>query len=230
VAGGDNLIYADDNVEEIPAESTGPEGDDIVVTGPGNDEIHGQGGNDQINAGAGDDAIFAGLGDDTVIAGLGSDTVVAGPEVINPETETDEDTVYAGTGPAGDPGETGSSNTIILGAEGDHAWGDYGQDLIQGDDGSDEIRGLAGDDNIQGNMHDDLIFGGEGDDVIVGGRGDDEIHAGAGRDIVWGGFEDVFGVVAVLRLSRNAFARRTWRTPRASTPRRRASRPATCRR
>ena len=93
VAGGTNLIYGDDNVEEIPAGSTGPEGDDVIVGGSGEDEIHGQGGNDVINAREGDDAIFAGLGDDFVIAGLGSDTVVAGPEVIDPETETDEDIV-----------------------------------------------------------------------------------------------------------------------------------------
>ncbi|MGI9332597.1 MAG: LamG-like jellyroll fold domain-containing protein, partial [Gammaproteobacteria bacterium] len=209
VAGGTNLIYGDDNVEEIPAGSTGPEAADTIFGGTGDDEIHGQGGDDVIDARAGDDDIFSGLGNDTITAGLGSDDVIAGPDTINAlEGETDDDIVYGGTGPDGDAGEIGSSNTLILGAGDDMAWGDFGQDLIQGDLGADEIRGLAGNDDIQGNADDDTIFGGEGDDVIVGGRGDDEVHAGAGRDIVWGGFEDVFGVVAggAFEASRNAFA------------------------
>ncbi|HEY4634774.1 MAG TPA: calcium-binding protein, partial [Candidatus Limnocylindrales bacterium] len=211
VAGGTNTIYGDNR----PGESTGADGDDDILGGSGADQIFGQEGDDEIDARAGDDAVFAGLGDDTVYGGLGSDTIVAGPEVIDEATQTDEDWVYAGVGPDGSPGEAGSSNVIILGAENDHAWGDWGHDLIQGDDGSDEIHGLAGDDDIQGNMHDDLIFGGEGDDVIVGGRGDDEVHAGAGRDIVWGGFEDVFGVVAggPFGASRNAFAPQNLENP-----------------
>ena len=182
LGGGDNFVFGDDNPFDSPTASTGTEGGDMISTGDGSDEIHGQSGDDIINSGGGDDSITGDDGNDTITAGLGSDVVLAGDG---------DDTVYGSTGPAGDPGETGSSNTIGLGLGIDTAYGDFGPDQITGGDQNDTIFGLPGDDTIQGNHHDDTISGGPGDDLIIGGRGDDEIHAGSGNDIVWGGFEDI---------------------------------------
>jgi Ca2+-binding RTX toxin-like protein len=48
-------------------------GDDIFITGSGNDTIDGRGGHDWLSGGAGDDIIHGGAGDDVILGGDGSD-------------------------------------------------------------------------------------------------------------------------------------------------------------
>ncbi len=47
--------------------------DDVIVTGPGTEEIRGLGGNDTICSRGGNDTIFGGRGDDKLIGGRGRD-------------------------------------------------------------------------------------------------------------------------------------------------------------
>lgn len=51
----------------------GTRGDDVIVTGPGQETIRGLAGDDTICVRGGRDTIFGGRGDDTIIGGAGRD-------------------------------------------------------------------------------------------------------------------------------------------------------------
>lgn len=95
------------------------------------------------------------------------------------------------------PFETGSTENVIIGGEGD----DNLRDLSNSNDseGSDTIRGQGGDDRINTGAGDDEGYGDDGDDTIIGGEGSDSLHGGEdndflngeeGRDLLVGGLGD----------------------------------------
>jgi Ca2+-binding RTX toxin-like protein len=56
----------------------GTSGNDIILSGIGDDTLYGDEGNDRLDGGAGDDSIFGGAGDDIITSGGGNDTLQGG--------------------------------------------------------------------------------------------------------------------------------------------------------
>src|SRR5262245_17759258 len=180
----------------------GTAGNDIIISGIGDDTLWGDEGNDRLDGGAGDDHVFGGVGDDIITSGGGTDVLDggAGNDVI-----TDGHMVV--------PLEVGN---IILGGEGKDfiansdditlTFGGQGDDFIlagiplkfgqgaktnlapTGNEGDDWIEegtqdGAPGDnanpfllDDVAGN---DIFLGGGGFDEFIGEGGDD-IFVGSG--------------------------------------------------
>jgi Ca2+-binding RTX toxin-like protein len=77
LGGGDDvMVVADDVKANIKA--NGGNGDDVIVTGGGNDRVQGGAGNDIIYTGDGHDVAQGGRGDDWVHGGAGNDSVSGG--------------------------------------------------------------------------------------------------------------------------------------------------------
>ncbi len=143
---------------------TGTKAPDVIVAGPGNNVIHGEGGNDTICAGAGNDTIYGERGDDTIFG------------------EEGDDVIYGERG--GDTLDGGGGNDKVFGGRGsDHLEGGAGSDLVEGEQGNDEVNGGDGDgDVVEGDQGDDSLNGGAGnEDVIIGGTGNDKINGGPGE-------------------------------------------------
>lgn len=70
--GGDDFIQIDDNVVTA-AKINGGRGDDVILSGGGNDRIKAGSGNDIVMAGGGNDRVDAGRGEDLLIGGDGAD-------------------------------------------------------------------------------------------------------------------------------------------------------------
>lgn len=133
---------------------TGTKAPDVILAGPGDNEIRGEGGNDTICGGGGDDSIFGGRGDDALFGEGGDDTL---------------------------NGERGSDDLDGGGGE-DRLLGDTGNDRLDGGPGShDQLFGEAGDDSLSGGDGDyDVLDGGPGNDAIDGGPGLHDIASYAG--------------------------------------------------
>jgi Ca2+-binding RTX toxin-like protein len=136
------------------AHIVGTKAPDVIVAGPGDNEIDGEGGNDTICAGAGDDNVDGGRGDDTIFGEEGDDTL---------------------------HGERGSDQ-LDGGAGSDRVFGDSGNDDVTGGEGdNDSVFGDAGDDSVSGGAGDfDVVTGGPGNDHIDGGPGEHDIASYAG--------------------------------------------------
>ena len=77
------VIQANDLGDEITllggaSAAFGGTGDDILIAGPGAQELKGGAGNDVLVGGDGPDVLFGGPGDDTIIAGQGAQTIDGG--------------------------------------------------------------------------------------------------------------------------------------------------------
>lgn len=143
---------------------TGTKAPDVIVAGPGNNTIHGEGGNDLICGGAGNDTIYGERGVDTIYGEEGDDTIYG---------ERGSDTLDGGAG-----------NDKIYGGRGsDQIEGGEGTDVVEGEQGNDTVNGGAGNnDLVEGNQGDDTLDGGAGnEDVIIGGTGNDKIDGGPGE-------------------------------------------------
>jgi Ca2+-binding RTX toxin-like protein len=143
---------------------TGTKAPDVIVAGPGDNTIHGEGGNDTICAGAGNDTIYGERGDDRIYG------------------EEGDDVIYGERG--GDTLDGGGGNDKIYGGRGsDQIEGGDGSDLVEGEQGNDTVDGGAGDrDVVEGNQGDDTLNGGAGnEDVIIGSTGNDKINGGPGE-------------------------------------------------
>jgi Ca2+-binding RTX toxin-like protein len=143
---------------------TGTKAPDVIVAGPGDNTIHGEGGNDLICAGAGNDTIYGGRGDDAIYGEEGEDTIYG---------ERGSDTLEGGAG----------DDKIYGGRGSDQIEGGEGSDLVEGEQGDDTVDGGPGDkDVVEGNQGDDSLDGGAGnEDVIIGGTGNDKIDGGPGE-------------------------------------------------
>ena len=135
---------------------TGTKAPDVIVAGPGDNVIRGEGGNDTICGGAGNDTIYGERGNDTIFGEEGDDTIFG---------ERGSDDLDGGAGTDRLFGSTG--NDSLLGGPGDH----------------DHLDGGPGDDSLDGGEGDfDVLIGGPGNDGIDGGPGAHDIasYAGAG--------------------------------------------------
>ncbi|HEX3609987.1 MAG TPA: hypothetical protein VHU14_10035 [Solirubrobacterales bacterium] len=132
----------------------GTKAPDVIVAGPGDNTIYGEGGNDTICGGEGDDTIYGGRGNDVLFGEGGNDTLY---------------------------GERGSDD-LDGGAGEDRLFGATGNDELKGGPGGhDQLFGGPGDDSLSGGEGDfDVLTGGPGNDSIDGGPGAHDIASYAG--------------------------------------------------
>ncbi|GAU86882.1 peroxidase family protein [Bosea sp. BIWAKO-01] len=214
----------------------GTAGNDVIISGDGDDTLYGDGGNDRLEGGYGNDTIMGGDGDD-IIRDLGGDDRLEGG--------AGNDVIHAGNMMVG-----GVGNLILGGAGKDYivtmedistTFGGQGDDFIYsaktslpptGNEGDDWIEkgtqdGAPGDnfapllaDNVIGN---DIFIGGGGFDEFIGEGGDDIFVGSDAQDKMDGmsGFDwvtyknDRQGVTVDLTLA--ALAQPHGETPAANT-------------
>jgi Ca2+-binding RTX toxin-like protein len=177
----------------------GDNGDDTIVSGPGNDEILGGNGSNTLAY-----ASVSQQGVDIVDRGTSGVTVRlpdpgatgTGGKTGGPERDIIHDDVHTVIGSNNNDSITGSNGPeTILGA----APVGTGSGVVDSPAGNDTIVGLGGDDSIVAGDR-GLILGNEGNDTLVGGRstasgaktvihgynGDDTIVSGPGNDEIFG--------------------------------------------
>lgn len=113
-------------------------GEDVQVSGGGNDKLLGKSGDDIQIAGAGNDKLFGQFGDDLMFGGSGHDRL------------------YGGWGDDRMEGDAGN----------DRLFGSRGADLLVGGDGNDVLKGGRGNDTLEAGAGDDRLFGGRGSDTF----------------------------------------------------------------
>ncbi|WP_223465944.1 peroxidase family protein, partial [Pseudomonas sp. GL-RE-26] len=166
----------------------GTAGNDIIISGDGDDTIYGDAGNDRLEGGAGNDAVLGGAGDDIISdtfgdnrleGNAGNDVIVAGSMLV------------AGNLILGGDGQ----DFIITTEDITTTFGGQGDDFIlgaktnlppTGNEGDDWIEKGAQDgapgDNFSPLLNDDVI----GNDIFTGGGGFDEMIGEGGDDIFVG--------------------------------------------
>ncbi|VVP19203.1 hypothetical protein PS893_03735 [Pseudomonas fluorescens] len=166
----------------------GTAGNDIIISGEGDDTLYGDAGNDRLEGGAGNDAVLGGAGDDIISDSFGDNRL---------EGNDGNDVIVAGSMLAG--------GNLILGGDGQDfiittedisiSFGGQGDDFIlgaktnlpaTGGEGDDWIEkgtqdGAPGD-NASPLLNDDVI----GNDIFTGGGGFDEMIGEGGDDIFVG--------------------------------------------
>jgi Ca2+-binding RTX toxin-like protein len=166
----------------------GTAGNDIIISGDGDDTVYGDGGNDRLEGGAGNDAVLGGDGDDIISDSFGDNRL---------EGNAGNDVIVAGS--------MFALGNLILGGDGQDfiittedittTFGGQGDDFIlgaktnlppTGNEGDDWIEkgtqdGAPGD-NFSPLLNDDII----GNDIFVGGGGFDEMIGEGGDDIFVG--------------------------------------------
>ncbi|CAI8893376.1 serralysin [Pseudomonas jessenii] len=166
----------------------GTAGNDIIISGEGDDTLYGDAGNDRLEGGAGNDAVLGGDGDDIISDSFGDNRL---------EGNAGNDVIVAGSMLVG--------GNLILGGDGQDfiittedisiTFGGQGDDFIlgaktnlppTGNEGDDWIEkgtqdGAPGD-NFSPLLNDDVI----GNDIFIGGGGFDEMIGEGGDDIFVG--------------------------------------------
>ncbi|EJM69688.1 peroxidase family protein, partial [Pseudomonas sp. GM55] len=166
----------------------GTAGNDIIISGDGDDTLYGDAGNDRLEGGAGNDAVLGGAGDDIISDSFGDNRL---------EGNAGNDVIVVGSMLA--------AGNLILGGDGQDfiittedittTFGGQGDDFIlgaktnlppTGNEGDDWIEkgtqdGAPGD-NFSPLLNDDVI----GNDIFVGGGGFDEMIGEGGDDIFVG--------------------------------------------
>ena len=177
----------------------GSEGDDVIVSGGGNDTLRGNGGNDRLTSGFGDDFIYGGAGNDFMFDTAGIDIFIGGEGNDYMEGGTGADTFNGGAGL--DFFVSGRDSTVTLGGEGDDfLLGGTSADGLSGDDGNDWLDGGTSSDSLIGDVAalfvglfastpgDNVLIGGSNNDISLGGDGTDINVSGTGTDSFTGGF------------------------------------------
>jgi Ca2+-binding RTX toxin-like protein len=173
----------------------GTEGNDIIVSGGGDDAIWGKGGNDRIEAGYGVDEVFGGQGDD-IITNSGTD--IGEADFLH--GNEGNDVIHGGSGLSLLFGNQGK-DFIITGPDGKEAFGGTGDDFILGGTGGDFLLGNEGNDWIEGGQRFDTLAGENselffnssiiGHDVLNGGSGDTDYDGESGDDIMFQNSEGI---------------------------------------
>jgi Ca2+-binding RTX toxin-like protein len=175
--GGQSLMLLTDDDDEYEATEPGAlallglPGDDVLVSGAGDDFIgdgsgagicEALGGADQLAGEDGDDTLDGGPGDDRAWGGTGDDLLVGGAGA---------DELHG----------QGGHDILQGGADADALWGGLGDDVLEGGDGADTLVPGAGIDAVYGDAGDDtiiildaceltsgkLLSGGDGTDTLV---------------------------------------------------------------
>ncbi|MHC4440175.1 MAG: calcium-binding protein, partial [Planctomycetota bacterium] len=181
-------IILDRDSISIDTDVYGYGGDDVIVTGQGNDRVWGGNGDDTILTYEGNDYLYGENGDDKLMSGTGNDVAYGGSgEDLLDESygRASDDTIISETNAL----YGGSENDIILGSPGnDTIEGGAGEDLLIGDGGLVTLgAGSGGNDIIDGGADDDTLFGLKGEDILLGGGGDDDLYGDEGDDYLEGG-------------------------------------------
>jgi Ca2+-binding RTX toxin-like protein len=141
---------------------------DVIISGPGNDNIAG-GGTQGVTlfGAAGNDTLAGGLGNDSIVGGLGNDRFFEGNDGTNGAD------VFVGSDGIDVIDYSGRSGGTIVNLDGTANDGEGGTE--QDDIGIDI-------ENIIGGQANDTLTGSARNNVIIGGPGNDSIHGGAGFD------------------------------------------------
>ncbi len=158
----------------------GGDGKDVVIGGPGRDDLHGGDGRDLLRGGPGSDSLDGGGDADRLLGGQGDDGL---------------------TGSAGFPPKR-DGDDLVRGGPGDDSLGDSpGHDTLDGGTGIDWARAQNVDlvtetasgkgshtlidiEAASGTDGDDVLIGDDGDNMFFPLFGDDRIEGGGGRDLV----------------------------------------------
>lgn len=165
------------NFENYQISATGNA--DTLVTGAGNDIVHGNGGNDVISTGAGNDLLDGGAGDDSMTGGAGNDTYIVNDA---------GDSIVEKAGEGLDEVFTSLANFSIAAIA--------IEDLTGTSDGGQTLTGNALGNRISGGAGNDILIGMGGNDLLIGKAGNDIYYisseagsilesAGEGTDIVY---------------------------------------------
>ena len=166
----------------------GTSGNDIIISGDGDDTVYGDAGDDVLEGGAGNDAVLGGAGDDIITDSFGDNRL---------EGNAGNDVIVAGS--------MGVAGNLILGGDGQDfiittedistTFGGQGDDFILGAKTNLPPTGNEGDDWIEKGTQDGApgdnfapLLGDEvvGNDIFVGGGGFDEMIGEGGDDIFVG--------------------------------------------
>ena len=185
----------------------GSEKDDTFISGPGPDNIEGDGGSDTVSYEASELAVTVDLSVATAhrtvaVTGTAPDLVFpvdADPAAVArpadgvasiPESRVEDPT---NTDPASDDNpETNGAAGDRLGSI-ENVTGSAQKDVLTGDANPNVLKGMGGDDTLNGGDDTngtgggDTLYGGAGDDTINGGGGADMLNGGAGEDTLNGG-------------------------------------------
>lgn len=144
----------------------GTKAPDVIVAGPGNNRILGEGGNDRICGGGGKDYIDGERGSDRASGDGGNDEVIG---------DRGKDTLFGGGGSDRVTGGRGSDDLDGGGGARDRVFGDEGNDRVSGGAGARDLvdEGLGDGPLVSG--------GGGGYDIVVGNSGVDRIIGGGGK-------------------------------------------------
>lgn len=218
IGSGSSHINVTDVFFNAPSTSApfGPDGDDVIDGGAGDDVLYGEDGNDTITGGTGADQIFGGDDRDVIYGGAGDviDGGEGGDDYDRLIVDGPANVIYNANDPESGRvdflGENGTvtgtltfkniENVEVNTALDGIVSGTSGDDVIDADYTGD-LHGDRVDNNdaiLSGEFgDDDIIRAGDGDDVILAGAGNDDVDGGAGDDrIVIGdgfGIDDVIG-------------------------------------
>jgi Ca2+-binding RTX toxin-like protein len=171
-------------------------GNDVIVSGSGDDSLFGGTGNDFLNGGEGNDTLDGGIGDDVLSDDGGNDSIFGG-------VGNDELTHFDFGGAAADATLDGGEGDDTLDGGAGNDWASYANaggavtvDLSEGTssgaDGSDDLKGIEnvlggiGNDSILGDGLNNVLDGGNGDDTVLSFVGDDSVVGGDGSDSLIG--------------------------------------------
>ncbi|VVP33437.1 hypothetical protein PS900_04477 [Pseudomonas fluorescens] len=198
----------------------GTAGNDIIISGEGDDTLYGDGGNDLLEGGAGNDAVLGGAGDDIISDSFGdnrlegndgNDVIVAGSMLVGGNLIlggdgqdfiiTTEDISLTFGGQGDDFILGAKTNLPATGGEGDD-WIEKGtQDGAPGDNASPLLNDdVIGNDIFTGGGGFDEMIGEGGDDIFVGSDAQDKMEGMSGFD--WVTYKnDRAGVTADLTMA-----------------------------
>src|SRR5262245_11676753 len=215
--GEDHVVLGGTN----PGNPSNPSGNDIIISGIGDDTLYGDAGDDRLDGGYGNDVILGGAGndiitdlggDDNLQGGDGNDVIQAGNSTAagvnlilggagSDFIITTEDISEIFAGPGNDFILGAKVNEQEMGGEGDD-WIEKGtQDGAPGDNFNPRLLdNVAGHDVFIGGGGFDEFIGEGGDDIFVGSDAQDKMDGMSGFD--WVTYKnDRFGVMADLTLA-----------------------------
>jgi len=151
-----------------------------VVSGSGNDSLHGEDGDDMLSGLAGFDLLAGRGGDDILLGGTGQDRLDGGAGNDSLDGGADNDILDGGTGiDTANYFRAGAGVRVSLAITGPQFTLAAGTDTLTG---FENLLGSNFDDQLTGNSGDNVLTGNAGNDVLLGGAGNDVLNGGNGVD------------------------------------------------
>lgn len=191
--GNNDILLTGEDVNK-PMNVYGGSGNDVIVTGGGDDNVFGEGGNDWMNVNGGDDVMDGGSGNDTAdYSNRTADLFLSADNIANDGGAGGHDNIKSNVesilGGSGDDNIKGTDAANFLsGNDGnDTIWAYGGNDTVSGGNGSDVLRGGNDNDSVTGGNQNDTVQGDNGNDTVRGQNHNDKVYGGNGNDSVYGG-------------------------------------------